>query len=72
LHDSSPPAEPFAPARHYGQPIIATSCGCYHLTPTHATNTCLNVNGASSTDGANVQIWMYGGANNQLWTFQTP
>jgi hypothetical protein len=33
---------------------------------------CLDVNGVSTADGANVQIWTYGGGNNQQWTFQAP
>jgi endoglucanase len=52
--------------------ISATSGGYYRLTPTHATNMALDVNGVSTADGANVQIWTYGGGNNQQWTFQSP
>ena len=38
----------------------------------YATSMALDVNGVSTADGANVQIWTYGGGNNQQWTFQAP
>jgi endoglucanase len=50
----------------------ATSSGYYRITPVHATGSCLDVNGNSSTDGALAQLWSYGGGNNQQWALQTP
>ena len=42
------------------------------IPPTNATSECLDVNAASSADGANVQIWQYLSGNNQQWAFQAP
>ena len=46
--------------------------GYYRLTPMNATGSCLDVNGVSTANGANVQIWQYVGGPNQQWSFQAP
>jgi hypothetical protein len=50
----------------------ATSGGYYRVTPVHATNSCLDVSGASTADGALVQLWTNYGSNNQQWSFSSP
>ena len=49
-----------------------TSGGYYRIKPTHATNSCLDVRGASTADGAVVDLWTYSANFNQQWTFQAP
>ncbi|MEO5915317.1 MAG: RICIN domain-containing protein [Luteolibacter sp.] len=42
------------------------------ITPTHATGSCLEVDAGSTANGALVQLWTYGGSNNQQRALQTP
>ncbi|MDM8299840.1 RICIN domain-containing protein [Collinsella tanakaei] len=42
--------------------------GDYAIKPSYATSLCLDVQGASSADGAKVNLWEYGGRTNQVWT----
>lgn len=55
--------------------ITATSSGYFRLSPVSSGNSCLDVNGNSTADGANVQQWTCSGttgSNNQQWIFQAP
>ncbi len=50
--------------------LDATDSGYYRLTPRNASVESLDVNGASSTNGTQVQIWQYVGGSNQQWMLQ--
>jgi Glycosyl hydrolase family 12/Ricin-type beta-trefoil lectin domain-like len=52
--------------------ISATSGGYFRLSPVSSPNSALDVNGAQTTDGANVFQWSWTGGNNQQWIFQAP
>src|SRR5689334_3398596 len=75
-----PPRRPLArSAMNNGRPLpnqkftfTSTGGGYYRITPTHATGSCLDVNGASTADGANVQLWQWLNGNNQQWYLQAP
>lgn len=41
--------------------------GSYAFEPMHATSLCLDVQGASNSSGAKVNLWSYGGRSNQVW-----
>ena len=44
-----------------------TSGRIFSLTPQHAKSKCLDVANFGTGDGANAQIWAYGGGSNQKW-----
>jgi Ricin-type beta-trefoil lectin domain-like/Glycosyl hydrolase family 12 len=52
----------------------AAGGGYYEISPSHATGSCLDVEGGTgaTSDGANVHLWQWVGATNQQWSFQTP
>ncbi|MBC8132073.1 MAG: RICIN domain-containing protein [Deltaproteobacteria bacterium] len=55
--------------------IAATTGGYFRLSPVSSANSCLDVSGSSTADGAKVQQWTCSGttgSNNQQWIFQAP
>jgi hypothetical protein len=52
--------------------ISATSGGYYRLAAISSGGSCLDVNGVSTADGADVQQRAWNSGNNQQWTFKSP
>jgi endoglucanase len=52
--------------------LTPTSGGYYRITPSHATNSCLDVFGVSTADGAKVHLWEWYTGNSQQWALQAP
>lgn len=52
--------------------LTPTGGGFYRVSPTHAINSCLDVDGVSMADGTKVQLWTWNGGLNQQWAFQAP
>lgn len=49
--------------------LVTTTAPYFSVMPQHASNLFMEVNGASSTDGASVQLWTTGTGSNQQWQF---
>ena len=52
--------------------ITPTDSGYYRMTPQNATNSCVDVEGISQGNGANVHLWTWVNGINQQWAFQAP
>jgi hypothetical protein len=52
--------------------LTPTDSGYYRMTPQNATNSCVDVEGISQGNGANVHLWTWVNGINQQWAFQAP
>jgi hypothetical protein len=49
-----------------------TASGYFRITPVSSPNSCLDVTGISTADGATIQQWYYTGSNGQQWSILAP
>ena len=52
--------------------LTSTEVGQFRISPNCAPGSCLDVNGYSTSDGANVQLWQWLNQANQKWAPQAP
>jgi hypothetical protein len=52
--------------------LTSSEVGQFRITPNCATNSCLDVSGISTANGASVHLWQWLNAANQKWSFQKP
>jgi hypothetical protein len=53
-------------------PMTGAGTGYYRISPVHAPESCLDISGISSANGALIQLWTWAGGHHQQWSFQGP